>query len=258
MRILVTNDDGIHADGLKILAGIARELSDDVWVVAPETNQSGVSHSLTLHDPLRVRTVGERQMAVTGTPTDCVLMAVLELLRDQRPALVLSGINQGQNTADDVTYSGTIAGAMEGTLLGIPSIALSQCRRGEAHGESGAMRWDVVRQHGAATVRKLMAAGWPDKVLININFPDCDPNEVAGLEVTGQGYSDPKSSLRYERREDMRGDPYYWLHYQRAIFEPSAGTDLGALRRRRISLTPLHLDLTHYETCRSLKQAIES
>lgn len=256
MRILVTNDDGIHADGLKILAGIARELSDDVWIVAPETNQSGVSHSLTLHDPLRVRPIGERELAITGTPTDCVLMAVLELLRDQRPQLVLSGINQGQNTADDVTYSGTIAGAMEGTLLGIPSIALSQCRRGESHGEHGQMRWEVVKRHGASTIRRLIDAGWPDKVLINVNFPDCRPDEVEGIAVTGQGYSDPKASLRYERREDMRGDPYYWLHYQRAIFEPADGTDLAALRQQRISVTPLHLDLTHYETCQTLKAAL--
>lgn len=257
MRILVTNDDGIHADGLKALADIARELADDVWIIAPETNQSGVSHSLTLHDPLRVRSVSEREMAITGTPTDCVLMAVLELLRDQRPDLILSGINQGQNTADDVTYSGTIAGAMEGTLLGIPSIALSQCRRGEGHGEAGTMRWEAARRHGASTIRKLITAGWPAQVLININFPDCAPDEVKGLEVTRQGYSDPKSSLRYERREDMRGDPYYWLNYQRAVFDPAKGTDLGALRDCYISITPLHLDLTHYETCQTLNKALE-
>jgi 5'-nucleotidase len=167
MRILLTNDDGINAPGLKILKEIADELSDDVWVVAPETNQSGVSHSLTLHDPLRVRYLGEREMAISGTPTDCVLIAVLELLKDHKPDLVLSGINHGQNTADDATYSGTIAGAMEGTMLGIPSMSLSQAWRGGGNAEAddsrerGVMHWETARSHGVETIEKLLAAGWP-------------------------------------------------------------------------------------------------
>ena len=157
MRILLTNDDGIHAPGLKILKEIADELCDDVWIIAPETNQSGVSHSLTLHDPLRVRYLSDRRIAVAGTPTDCVLIGVLELLKDHKPDLVLSGVNQGQNTSDDATYSGTIAGAMEGTLLGIPSIALSQARHGGGNGGNGgdeAMCWDTARAHGVETIKK--------------------------------------------------------------------------------------------------------
>src|SRR6195952_4450630 len=127
MRILVTNDDGIHSPGLTVAENIARALSDDVWVVAPETEQSGASHSLTLASPLRLRQISERRFAVTGTPTDCVMMGCLHLLKDDMPTLILSGVNWGSNLADDVTYSGTIAGAMEGCALGIPSIALSQC-----------------------------------------------------------------------------------------------------------------------------------
>src|SRR5438105_2719455 len=126
LRILVTNDDGIHAPGLAVAVGIAEALSDDVWVVAPENEQSGASHSLTLASPLRLREVGPRRFAVTGTPTDCVMMGCLNILKEQPPTLVLSGVNSGSNLADDVTYSGTVAGAMEGCALGIPAIALSQ------------------------------------------------------------------------------------------------------------------------------------
>lgn len=257
MRILLTNDDGVHAPGLKVMKDIANELSDDVWIVAPETNQSGVSHSLTLHDPLRVRHIGEREMAISGTPTDCVLMAVLELLKDHKPDLVLSGVNQGQNTADDATYSGTIAGAMEGTLLGIPSIALSQARHGGGNGGEGDMSWDVVRRHGANTIEKLLAAGWPERILININFPKCNVDDVKGIEVTSQGHSDPNVALSYARREDMRGDPYYWLQYKRNTTNPPKGSDIGAIHNQHISVTPLHLDLTHYETCQLLHNKLE-
>ncbi len=257
MRILLTNDDGIHAPGLEVMKEIAGELSDDVWVVAPETNQSGVSHSLTLHDPLRVRHISERQMAVAGTPTDCVLIGVLELLKEHKPDLVLSGINQGQNTADDATYSGTIAGAMEGTMLGIPSIALSQARSGGGNGGAGPMQWEAARVHGAQTVSKLLEAGWPQRVLVNVNFPNCPADEVNGIEVTNQGYSDPNKSLGYMRREDMHGDPYYWISYQRNTMNPPKGSDLRALQDRQISVTPLHLDLTHYETCQLLHTKLE-
>ncbi|PIK69693.1 5'/3'-nucleotidase SurE, partial [Methylobacterium frigidaeris] len=126
MRILVTNDDGIHAPGLRCLEEIARELSDDVWIVAPETDQSGVSHSLSLNDPLRLRQAGEKRYAVKGTPSDCIIMGIRHILKEHGPDLVLSGVNRGQNVAEDVTYSGTIAGAMEATILGVRAIALSQ------------------------------------------------------------------------------------------------------------------------------------
>src|ERR1043166_7315452 len=155
MRILCTNDDGIHAPGLKIVEQIARELSDDVWVVAPELDQSGLSHSLSLNDPLRLRQVSEKRFALRGTPSDCVIMAVRRILADVRPDLVLSGVNSGQNAADDVTYSGTIAGAIEGTLLGIPSIALSQAYTFSGDGRRD-VPWETAETHGPPLIRKLL------------------------------------------------------------------------------------------------------
>ena len=175
MRILITNDDGIHAEGLNVLERIARQLSDDVVVVAPETDQSGVAHSLSLNDPLRLRHVSEQRYAVKGTPTDCVIMGVRRIMRDAPPDLVLSGVNCGHNLAEDVTYSGTVAGAMEGCALGIPSIALSQ-----EYGEGGrtGLDWSAGETHGAAVVRGLLDAGWPQGVLMNVNFPDLPPEAV--------------------------------------------------------------------------------
>ncbi len=249
MRILITNDDGIEAPGLDVLQQIASELSDDVWVVAPETDQSGAAHSLTLHEPLRLRQLSERTYAVKGTPTDCVIMCVRHILHDQKPDLVLSGVNGGHNIADDVTYSGTIAGAIEGTLLGIRSIALSLAVSYETRAE---IRWQTPMTHGATVIRKLLKSGWPHDVMLNVNFPDCEPEEVRGIEVTVQGKRD-QDYLRIVDRTDARGKPYYWLGFNRQLSEPEKGTDLWALRERAISVTPLHLNLTHVETCRKLK-----
>src|SRR5215469_3187972 len=162
MRILVTNDDGIHAPGLMVAEKIAHALCDDVWIVAPETEQSGASHSLTLTLPLRLRQVEAKRFAVTGTPTDCVMMAVANLMADAPPTLIISGVNRGSNIADDVTYSGTIAGAMEGTALGIASIALSQAY---GFGDDREVRWDCAETHGPPVIRKLVEVGWPQDVL---------------------------------------------------------------------------------------------
>lgn len=169
MRILITNDDGIHAPGLQACEKIARELSDDIWIVAPETDQSGVSHSLSLNDPLRLREISERHFAVKGTPTDCVIMGARHIMKDM-PDLVLSGVNRGRNCAEDVTYSGTVAAAMEGTVLGIPSIALSQAY---AFSTRRAPFWDTGIAHAPELVRRILKAGMPRDVLVNINFPDC-------------------------------------------------------------------------------------
>src|SRR5436190_3429420 len=166
MRILLTNDDGIDSPGLYALRQIAAGLSDDVWVVAPETNQSGASHSLSLHEPLRMRAVDERAFAVRGTPTDSVIMGVRHVLKGKLPHLVLSGVNRGANMAEDVTYSGTIAGAFEGTILGIRSIALSQAF-GFDRGKTP--RWDTALAHGAALIRKLLAVEWAPSSTINVN-----------------------------------------------------------------------------------------
>lgn len=254
LRILVTNDDGIHAPGLKVLEKIARKLSKDVWVVAPEEEQSGSAHSLSLANPLRVRKMNAKRYAVRGTPSDCVLMAVRHIMREDEPDLVLSGVNRGQNIADDVTYSGTIAAAMEGTQLGIPSIALSQ-----AFGFSGQskVKWATAEHFAPDILKKLIAAGWPEEILININFPDVVPGSVTGIEVTRQGKRD-QSLVRVEERIDARNNPYYWLGFERILSNPPQGTDLRAIYEGRISITPLHMDLTHQRTSKALSAALGS
>ena len=221
MRILITNDDGIHSDGLDVCAEIGKALSDDVWVVAPEFDQSGVSHSLSLNDPLRLRAVGERRYAVKGTPTDCVIMGSMHVLKERRPNLILSGVNRGRNTGEDVIYSGTVAGAVEGTILGIPSIALSQSYNSRSDQPP---YWETAtalraRHHPQAARRPRCRAA----SLVNINFPNCKPNEVRGIAVTALGRHH-QERLRIDQRSDGRGHAYYWIAY---VPEPLAS------RRRR-------------------------
>jgi 5'-nucleotidase len=249
MRILVTNDDGIHAPGLAVAEKIARTLTDDVWVVAPETEQSGASHSLTLSLPLRLREAGPKRFAVTGTPTDCVMIAAAEVMKDGKPDLVLSGVNRGSNLADDVTYSGTIAGAMEGTALGIPSIALSQSYDFEVGYH---VPWSCAEAHGPEVVRRLVETGWPEDVLMNVNFPACEPGEVAGVEATAQGKRDMQTATM-ERRVDLRNNPYFWIGFRRVRSHPVEGSDLAAIYEKRISITPLHLNLTEHAMLERLR-----
>jgi len=240
MRILITNDDGIHAPGLSACEEIARELSDDIWIVAPESDQSGVSHSLSLNDPLRLREVGERHFAVKGTPTDCVIMGARHIMPTV-PELVLSGVNRGRNCAEDVTYSGTVAGAMEGTVLGIPSFALSQAYQFTT---KRSPHWATAIKHAPNLIRRVLKAGMPRDVLVNINFPDCPPEEVAGVSIATQGKRD-QELLRIDARHDGRGNPYYWIAFGRGgIAGAHAGSDLAALNEKRIAVTPLRLDLT--------------
>jgi 5'-nucleotidase len=252
MRILLSNDDGIHAPGLKALETIANELSDDVWVVAPETEESGASRKLTLTVPLRVRQISERKFAVQGTPTDCVLMGAHHILKDKQPQLVLSGVNRGSNIADDVTYSGTIAAAMEGTAIGVPSIALSQAY---GFGEGSEVKWVCAERHGPWLIRKLLEIGWPPDVLINVNFPDVLPENVQRVEVTHQGKRD-QSLANIEQRIDARGNPYYWLGFKRVLSNPPDGSDLRAIYDGRISVTPLHLNLTEERARAKLAPAL--
>jgi 5'-nucleotidase len=244
-RILISNDDGVDAPGIKVLEDIARVLSDDVWVVAPESEQSAVAHSLTIRRPLRLRQVGERRYAVDGTPTDSVLLGVRQLLQDRRPDLVLSGVNRGSNLGDDVTYSGTVAAAMEGTLLGIPSIALSQHIASD-----GPIKWDTARRWAPDIIRRAVAAGWPRNVLLNINFPDLPPDEVSGVAVASQGKR--KIGDELVERTDPRGQPYYWIGGQRLEDPGLEGTDLEAIYRGQVSLTPLGVDFTHQATLSKL------
>ena len=239
MRILITNDDGIHSPGLEACKEIARSLGSEIWVVAPEIDQSGVSHSLSLNDPLRLREIGERTYAVKGTPTDCVIMAARHIM-PKKPDLVLSGVNRGRNAAEDVTYSGTVAGAMEGTVLGIPSFALSQ---GYSFATKKLPPWETSVRFAPDIIRRVLDEGMPRDVLVNINFPDCPPDEVAGIAVSCQGKRD-QELLRIEARHDGRGNPYFWIAFARAMAEAPPGSDLHALGQKRIAVTPLRLDLT--------------
>jgi len=250
VRILLTNDDGIHAPGLTALETIARALSDDIWICAPEYEQSGASRALTLSDPLRVRRLDERRFAVEGTPTDCVMMAVQQLIPGKTPDLVLSGVNRGQNLAEDVTLSGTVAGAIEGMALGIPSIALSQTMD-YFHDEIVA-HWETAEAFGPGIVQRLLEVGWPADVVMNVNFPALPPEKISAVEVTRQGFRD--GHLRHmEKRTDLRGRDYYWMGFTVKPSTPAEGTDLRAIYEGRISVTPLHIDLTHHETVHTLK-----
>src|ERR1700687_1108324 len=212
MRILCTNDDGIHAPGLKIVEEIARAMSDDVWIVSPELDQSGVSHSLSLNDPLRLREVGPRHFAVRGTPTDCVIMGARHILGETMPDLVLSGVNKGRNVAEDVVYSGTIAGALEGTILGLPSFALSQEFSMESRERP---LWDTALRFGPEILHRVIDAGVPKNTVINVNFPACARDEVAGVRVTRQGKRN-LGFLKVDQRRDGRGNPYFWIGVGRA------------------------------------------
>jgi len=241
MRILLTNDDGIHAEGLLALEAIAAELGDEIWVVAPEHEQSGASRALTLAEPLRVRRVTDRKFAVAGTPTDCVMLAIQEIMSG-KPDLVLSGVNRGQNIGEDVTMSGTVAGAIQGMALGVPSLALSQALMTFHHDQHAP--YDVAEAFAPAIIRRAMAAGWPSDVVLNLNFPDVSIDKVAGVEVTRQGKRDVYN-LHFDKRQDLRGRDYYWMGFLQRTSNPPEGTDIRAIYNDRISVTPLHIDLTH-------------
>lgn len=251
LRILLSNDDGIHAPGLKILEKIARALTDDIWIVAPDQQQSGAAHALTLHQPLRIKKFSARKYSVDGTPTDCVLMAVKEIVRGRAPDLILSGVNAGENLADDVTYSGTVAAAMEGTLLGIPSIALSQCMVLDHP-----IKWATALEHAPEIIKKLWHVGWPKDVLININFPNVVASKVKGFSITTQGMRPLFKTL--VKCTDPRGHPYYWVGPGADLAAGEEHSDLTATTHHMISVTPLHLNLTHHAAFKKLASQFNS
>jgi 5'-nucleotidase len=242
MRILITNDDGIHAPGLKVLEAIARGLSDDIVIVAPSEEQSGTGHSLTLTRPVRLRRMGEQRFAVTGTPTDSVMMALNEVMKDGPPDLILSGVNRGANLGEDVTYSGTVSAAMEGALAGVRSIALSQVYRKEGMGDYAP--WEVAEKWGPLACGALLVAPWAPRTLVNINFPAVAPDAVKGIKVVSQGLRDYGRS-KVVKRTDPRGFDYYWFALGHIVHTPAHSTDLEAIEDGYVTITPLHLDLTH-------------
>jgi 5'-nucleotidase len=247
-RILVSNDDGVDAGGIKVLERVARTLSKDVWVVAPATEQSAVAHSLTVRRPLRIHRISSRRFAVDGTPTDSVLLGIRQILKDKPPDLVLSGVNRGCNLAEDVTYSGTVAAAMEGTLLGVPSIAFSQKMNGDHP-----IKWSTAEHWAGEIIRRVTAIGWPRNVLLNVNFPDLAPGQVTGIEIVRQGKR--KQGDELSERIDPRGQPYYWVGGERPEDLGEPGTDLAAVGRGAVAVTPLCVDFTSVEAFERLATA---
>lgn len=243
MRILLTNDDGIHAPGLNVLEAIARDLSDDIWIVAPEVEQSGKSRAVTLTEPVRLRAAGDQRWGVTGTPTDCILIALQKLMKSAKPDLILSGVNNGQNMAGDTSMSGTVAAALMGTEMGVRSIALSQSKNFRG---PGSLDWDTPREWGHKTIAPLLEQDWQPHVTMNINFPDCEPAAVKGIQTTRQGRRD-RMVIETHTRTDLRGNDYVWIAYNGKLSQPPEGTDLRAIYDGYISVTPLHTDLTHHD-----------
>lgn len=252
MRILLTNDDGINAPGFEILEKIAGALSDDIWIVAPTEEQSGAGHSLTLTQPLRLRKLGARRYCVTGTPTDAVMMGLNKVLKEHPPDLLLSGVNRGANLAEDCTYSGTVSAAMEGALAGVPSIALSQSYARGAMGDevpfAAALGW------GGTVLKPLLGYDFPPRTLINVNFPALPAEEVLGVRVVSQGMRD-YGRLQIVENKDPRGFPYYWFGLGPMIGTAGHSTDLEAVADGYVSVTPLHLDMTHHESLKALTDA---
>jgi 5'-nucleotidase len=247
MRILLTNDDGIYAPGMALLERIARTLSDDVWVCAPTEEQSGTGHSLTLHLPVRLHEHGEKRFAVTGTPTDAVNLALRKLFADRKPDLVISGINAGENLADDITYSGTISAAMEGALAGIKAVAMSQAIRDGDHGFSAAEAW------AERVLAPLLDVPMAPRTLINVNFPPRAAEDVRGIRLARQGFHDYSRGSLIEGR-DPRGRSYYWFGLEDVEHTLDHGTDLEAIDDGYVAITPLQLDLTHHPSIATLAE----
>lgn len=250
MRILVTNDDGIHSPGIAALEEIAHALSDDVWVCAPSDNQTGAGHSLTLAMPVRLRKHAERRFSVTGTPTDAVSIGLKQVMEGE-PDLILSGINAGANLGDDITYSGTVSAAMEGALAGVRSIAMSQVMKQDrpAWGD----RFAAAREWGPKVIQPLLGTPFQPRTLVSVNFPCLAPEEVMGIRVARQGFHDYARASVVEGR-DPRGQRYYWFGLDAIEHTPDHGTDLEAIAAGYVSVTPLQLDLTHRASLEPLAQ----
>ncbi len=261
-RILITNDDGYSADGIKILYEIAKNYTDDVWIVAPEHEKSGASHALTFINDLTLKKQNENIYSVNGTPSDCVVIALENVLQDKRPNILLSGINSGVNVAEDITYSGTIAAAMEGVIRRVPSIAISQ---NYDLGKKNEISWDVSKSYLCNVLDSVMATGWDFNSLLNVNFPQCDINDVDGIEVTSQGNRETDDLILWKKDNNL-----FRIGLQRRLGESSKPknnilnkpidgvmTDVVALTRNKVSITPLHLDLTHKDSIETLRKSLK-
>lgn len=251
-RILLVNDDGIDAPGLALLERVVRSVCDDVWVVAPDEERSGASHSISVSLPLRLRKLGEKRYAVKGTPSDCLLLARYELMRENPPTLALSGINRGTNLGEDVTYSGTTAAALEGALLGLRAVALSQI-----FALRDRPQWDTAERYTLPVLERLLEQPWRPGLYFNVNFPDRAPDAVAGVQVTRQGQRPPGAFVP-ERGVDGRGLPYYWIRLTYPQGEHEPGTDLAAAAAGHVSVTPLHADMTAYDVLDGCRERFDA
>ncbi len=243
INILVTNDDGVHSAGLHALARALGKVCP-VVVAAPDRERSAVSHSLTLHHPLRAQQIDTNIYSVDGTPTDCVTLAVMSIMKANKPALIFSGINKGQNLGDDVTYSGTVSAAMEGTLLNIPSVAISLVGNHQLH-------FEVAADFAAFLAKKILDQGLPTDTLLNVNVPDLPKDKISGVAIT-------RLDKRYYsetivEKVDPRGQTYYWIGGENPLWLKGRGTDYEAISEDKISITPLHLDLTNYAALEELR-----
>jgi len=249
LRILISNDDGIQSSGIKALTRVAQSITDDVWVIAPEFEQSAASHSLTVRRPLRVKKMAPRRFAVDGTPTDCVMLAVLQILEDKTPDLVLSGFNNGSNLAEDIAHSGTVAAASMGAVLGIRSMALSQVT---TLGQK--TKWSTAETLAPDLIRKLLDMSWTRDSLINVNFPDLVAASVKGVTVTHQGRRRVRETVT--QSSDPYGRPYYWIGGPRTEKNASKVSDITAINECCVSVTPLRLDLTQEKMLRNMSKVL--
>ena len=250
MRILLTNDDGIRAPGLAVLERIAAHFSDDIWICAPDEEQSGAGHSLTLTRPVRLKQHSDRRFSVTGTPTDAVTMA-LKRLMPEAPDLILSGVNRGANLGDDVTYSGTVSAAFEGALAGIRSIALSQVYVSEGMGDD--VSFAAAESWGEQAIRPLLDLPFAPRTLVNINFPPLAADKVRGIRVVRQGFHDYSRGSVVEGM-DPRGFRYFWFGLHGIEHTPGHASDLEAIADGYVAVTPLQLDFTHEASLTSLAE----
>ncbi len=237
MKILISNDDGINSEGLHSLAETVKELASEIFIVAPDRDQSASSHSLSLHKPLRADRIAENVYSVDGTPTDCINLAINGLLKDKKPDLIVSGINKAANVGEDITYSGTVSAAMEGTLLKVPSIAFSLASRNN-------FKFDTASYYSKIIAEYVIANGLPDGTFLNVNIPNLNVDEVKGIKITKQGkrlYEEP-----VVRKTDPRGREYFWIGGNELGYLKIEESDIVSVVEGYVSITPIKLDMTDY------------
>ena len=259
LRVLLTNDDGISASGLVLLEELLGPLVNELWVVAPQTDQSGTSHSLTLRQPLRVREMGSKRFSVSGTPADCVLLAVNQIMKDCKPDLVISGINRGKNVGEDVNYSGTIAAAKEASAFGIPAIALSQVIDPAdyfSENKEVDLIYSASKTHCVDLIQDLLTISWPANTVMSINFPLVDDGVVKGVAVTHGNWR--KRGDKIITNQDGRGQPYFWIGPREEIDKNMGGSDLEALESSVISVTPLSLEVVEQDVLQNLQESLNT